>query len=59
MQIVHQNWTLPFCDNDKHCSTRRVISAKTSTDGIAWSKDRPLVTPDELDPPELQFYRIR
>ena len=69
MQIVKQhlsvppalpsNWSMKYCDNDDTCSTRRVISAKTSNDGATWSKDQPLIVPDEFDPPELQFYRMR
>ena len=58
MQIVWQNWTMRYCDNGG-CNRRRVISAKTSTDGVSWGPDLALATPDALDPPELQFYRIR
>jgi hypothetical protein len=47
-----------YCDNGG-CNRRRVISAKTSSDGAAWSADMGLVTPDTLDPPELEFYRMR
>ena len=54
-----QKWKLKYCDNDDECNTRRVISAKTSSDGAAWSKDAPLIVPDADDPPELQFYRMR
>ena len=42
------------------CNRRRVISAKTSENGADWSSDFGLHTPDAaMDPPELQFYRIR
>eukprot|EP00040_Diaphanoeca_grandis_P030981 m.184414 g.184414 ORF g.184414 m.184414 type:complete len:512 (+) comp32187_c0_seq2:119-1654(+) len=58
MQIVWQNWSLRYCDNGG-CDQRRVISAKTSADGVTWGDDLPLRTPDNLDPPELQFYRCR
>ena len=34
-------------------------SAKTSTDGAKWGPDAPLIVPDQDDPPELQFYRLR
>ena len=50
---------MKYCDNDDTCSTRRVVSAKTSTDGAAWGPDAPLIVPDSDDPPELQFYRTR
>jgi hypothetical protein len=37
-----------------------VISAKVSGNGVDWGPDLPLITPDPvLDPPELQFYRMR
>lgn len=59
MQIVWQNHTLQYCDNGG-CDRRRVISAKVSGDGINWGPDAPYITPDPvLDPPELQFYRMR
>ena len=35
------------------------MSARNSTNGVTWSDDLGLVTPDSSDPPELQFYRIR
>jgi hypothetical protein len=54
MQIVWQNWTLKWCDNGG-CGRRRVISAKVSGDGTHWGPDLPLITPDAVDPPELQF----
>lgn len=58
MQIVWQTWAMKYCDNGG-CNRRRVISAKTSSNGADWSDDLGLYTPDTLDPPELQFYRIR
>jgi hypothetical protein len=58
MQIAFQNWTLRYCDNDG-CNRRRVVTAKTSIDGFTWSDDLGLITPDEEDAPELEFYRIR
>ena len=36
MQIVYQQWALRYCDN-AGCDRRRVISAKTSSDGSAFS----------------------
>ena len=60
MQITKQNWTLPYCDNLEGCNHRRVVSARTSADGVVWSDDLGLRVPDPgLDPPELQFYRLR
>ena len=59
MQITKQNWTLKYCDNLKGCDHRRVISARNSTDGVSWSNDLGLRVPDAVDPPEVQFYRIR
>ena len=60
MQITKQNWSLPYCDNLNGCDHRRVVSARTSADGVAWSDDLGLRVPDPgLDPPELQFYRLR
>ena len=65
MQIIKQvhtpesDWDMKYCDNDDSCLTRRVVSAKTSTDGAAWGPDAPLIVPDKDDPPELQFYRMR
>jgi hypothetical protein len=59
MQIVWQNHTLRWCDNGG-CDRRRVVSTKYSRDGASWSADAlPLITPDNADPPELQFYRCR
>ena len=59
MQIVWQNHTMKYCDNGG-CGRRRVVSTKTSSDGAAWSADTvPFITPDQNDPPELQFYRCR
>jgi hypothetical protein len=58
MQIVWQNHSLRYCDNGG-CNRRRVVSAKRSDNGVDWGADLPLVTPDDQDPPELQFYRMR
>ena len=61
LQIMwRQNMTLKYCDGllQGQCQLR-AVSAKTSTDGVNWSPDiGPLLT-DQLDPPELQFYRAR
>ena len=58
MQILWQNWTMKYCDNGG-CNRRRVVSAKRSNDGVHWAADLPLLTPDQTDRPELQFYRMR
>ena len=42
-----------LCDNEGKCNERRVVSAKTSTDGVNWGPDAPLILPDQLDPPDL------
>ena len=39
---------------------RRVLSTRVSPDGKVWSADmEPYRVPDDLDPPELEFYRFR
>jgi hypothetical protein len=48
-----------LCDNEARCNERRVVGAKTSADGVNWGVDSPLILPDELDPPDLAFYRCR
>jgi hypothetical protein len=58
MQISWQNHSLRYCDNGG-CNKRRVVTSKTSSDGLNWSDDAPFVTPDEQDAPDLEFYRIR
>jgi hypothetical protein len=59
LQIIFQAWNMRYCDNDG-CDRRRVISSKTSKDGIHWTpEDLGMRTPDAQDPPELEFYRIR
>ncbi len=61
MQIVwRQNVSgMRYCDSDP-CNIARAITAKTSSDGINWSADLGMRLPDVgLDPPDLQFYRIR
>ena len=50
--------SMRYCDNGG-CNRRRVVTSKTSLDGLNWSNDGPFITPDEQDPPELEFYRIR
>ena len=62
MQInMEPTQRLKYCDNTagSSCDKRRVVTAKISYDGKAWGPDLGLRSPDELDPPELQFYRFR
>jgi hypothetical protein len=58
MQITWRNHTMRYCDSDP-CNVRRVVSAKTSPDGVNWSEDLGTIEPDQLDPPDLEFYRTR
>lgn len=60
MQILKQKYEKRYCDN-AGCDARRVISAITSLNGLSWSavNNSNVRVPDELDPPELEFYRIR
>ena len=67
MQIFSQNGTAnksapvygKYCDNTG--CTRRVVTAKTSSDGAVWGQNLGVRTADDdgTDPPGLQFYRIR
>ena len=59
MQIFwRQNVSMKYCDSDP-CTIARAVTAKTSADGVNWSPDIGAILPDQLDPPDLQFYRIR
>jgi len=64
-QTTYQEWSKPYPDNIPRW--RRVLSYRTSTDGIHWEPpiDGPptnpwprerLITPDAEDTPELEFY---
>lgn len=96
IQIIFQNHTdvgrpngagRKYCDN-AGCTKRRVITARTSNDGITWTNpqgciphpgvkcwlpgqdpaldqccaaynETEIISPNQYDPPELQFYRLR
>lgn len=49
---------MKYCDTDP-CNIARAVTTKTSSDGVNWSADCGAIIPDDLDPPDLQFYRIR
>lgn len=68
-QATYQAWPKPFVDNIGD-ARRRVMHTRTSTDGVVWNppesiswgdsfipEDR-LITPDDDDPAELEFYRF-
>lgn len=58
LQVVRRNHTRRFCDN-VGCHDRRVVSVRTSADGVQWSQDHGYIVPEAgLDPPELQFYQM-
>lgn len=62
-QVTHQAWRKPFSDNLGQ-DQRRVLSIRTSPDGLNWQKhtdtgQEGLVVPDAQDPPELEFYRMQ
>ena len=47
-----------YCDNaDFHFT--RWVSARNSSDGKTWSENYALRGPEDGDPPELEFYRLR
>ena len=69
-QITYQQWAKPYEDNIG-CDRRRVLSIRTSEDGVHWEPgndvtfapdtfqpESRLITPDEEDPAELEFYRM-
>lgn len=67
-QITYQRWQKPFPDNIGP-GLRRVLSIRTSPDGIHWdpadnvqgdhlAPESRLFTPDTQDPAELEFYRV-
>jgi hypothetical protein len=68
-QTTSQKWDKIYEDNFG-TGARRVLSIRTSDDGENWDPavdgppinywpDDYLITPDELDPPELEFYWLR
>ena len=68
-QITYQSWSKHYPDNIGD-SKRRVLYIRTSEDGIHWEpseevlfagpyvSDERLITPDERDPAEMEFYRM-
>ena len=68
-QATYQKWEKRYPDNIGD-SRRRVLHIRTSKDGVNWepSEDVPgsgpympdecLITPDEQDPAEMEFYRM-
>jgi len=68
-QATYQRWRKLYPDNIGD-ATRRVLSHRTSADGVRWrparnigmGKRRPaadLLLPDDQDPPELEFYWLQ
>lgn len=62
-QVTGQPWKKPYADN-MGSSKRRVLSMRTSQDGVRWqtvgnSGNNGLITPDEHDPPDIEFYRMQ
>lgn len=70
-QTTYQPWHKHIPDNIRD-TVRRVLSIRTSEDGVAWTPDyqvgfhrtgpyapeRFLIVPDENDPPDIEFYRL-
>ncbi|REJ98455.1 MAG: hypothetical protein DWQ34_00245 [Planctomycetota bacterium] len=68
-QTTYQRWDKRYPDNIGG-RIRRVLSLRTSADGVAWEPDLnvgfsgpyrsadELIVPDENDPRELEFYRV-
>lgn len=69
-QTTYQKWDRRLVDN-QGAPRRRVLSIRTSEDGVRWQPDYEvisrkklapedrLITPDEQDPPDLEFYWFR
>lgn len=69
-QTTYQKWPKRYPDNMGD-SVRRVLHIRTSPDGLVWTPggsfgvDGPhlpedqLIQPDELDPPETEFYKLQ
>ncbi|HSW47268.1 MAG TPA: hypothetical protein VLM89_17025 [Phycisphaerae bacterium] len=62
-QVTYQPWKKLYPDN-MGPSKRRVLSIRTSPDGLHWDKAVDagaggLITPDDQDPPEVEFYRMQ
>ena len=62
-QVTHQAWKKPYPDNMGN-ETRRVLSMRTSQDGVKWetignAEHDGLITPDDQDTPDVEFYRLQ
>ncbi len=62
-QVTHQLWKKPYSDN-LGADKRRVLSIRTSRDGVSWEWVREagregLITPDADDPADAEFYRMQ
>lgn len=62
-QVTTQSRQKPYSDNLGD-SRRRVLSIRTSKDGVTWNRvadagDSGLITPDVHDPEDLEFYRMQ
>ena len=62
-QVTDQPWTKPYADN-MGGSKRRVLSMRTSQDGVHWETlpdagNGGLITPDGMDSPDVEFYRMQ
>lgn len=62
-QVTYQPWEKPYPDN-MGPSRRRVLTMRTSKDGLAWEKighaeTGGLITPDDKDSPDVEFYRLQ
>ncbi len=62
-QVTYQPWKKPYADN-MGSSIRRVLSMRTSQDGLRWETvgnagNGGLITPDDKDSPDVEFYRMQ
>jgi len=61
--VTNQPWKKPYADN-MGSSKRRVLSMRTSQDGLRWETvghtgNGGLITPDDKDSPDVEFYRMQ
>ncbi len=62
-QVTNQPWKKPYADN-MGSSKRRVLTMRASQDGLRWETvgdggSSGLITPDDRDPPDVEFYRMQ
>lgn len=62
-QVTYQAHRKPYSDN-MGFERRRVLTVRVSADGVHWKRDPDagpdgLITPDDDDPPDLEFYRMQ